>query len=82
MLVYFTQLVTYRCAIKEVRYGLGDGPVDKVFKLPPCDPTDPNGTPENATLYMKVPPKTASMQVQLNYIDGTQSPTRSFNAPK
>jgi hypothetical protein len=31
---------------------------------------------------MKVPPKTASMQVQLNYIDGTQSPTRSFNAPK
>jgi hypothetical protein len=60
MLVYFTQLVTYRCAIKEVRYGLGDGPVDKVFRLPPCDPTDPNGTPENATLYMKVPPKTAS----------------------
>jgi hypothetical protein len=82
MLVYFTQLVTYRCAIKEVRYGLGDGPVDKVFKLPPCDPTDPNGTPENATLYMKVPPKTASMQVQLTYVDGTQSPTRSFNAPK
>jgi len=82
MLVYFTQLVTYRCAIREVRYGLGDGPVEKIFKLPPCDPADPNGTPENATLYMKVPPKTASMQVQLTYVDGTQSPTRSFNAPK
>lgn len=82
MTVYFTQLVTYRCAIREVRYGLGDGPVDKVFKLPPCDPTDPNGTPENATLYMKVPPKTASMQVQLTYVDGSQSPVRTFNAPK
>jgi hypothetical protein len=82
MLVYFTQLVTYRCAIREVHYGLGDGPVEKIFKLPPCDPADPNGTPENATLYMKVPPKTASMQVQLTYVDGTQSPTRSFNAPK
>jgi len=82
MLVYFTQLVTYRCAIREVRYGLGDSPVDKVFKLPPCDPADPNGTPENATLYVKVPPKTASMQVQLTYVDGTKSPTRSFNAPK
>jgi hypothetical protein len=80
--VYFTQLVTYRCAIKEVRYGFGDGPVDKVFKLPPCDPADPNAVPDGATLYMKVPPKTVSMQVQLTYVDGTQSPARSFNAPK
>jgi hypothetical protein len=82
MTVYFTQLVTYRCAIREVRYGLGDGPVDKVFKLPPCDAADPNGVPENATLYMKVSPKTASMQVQLIYVDGSQSQTRTFNAPK
>src|SRR5262249_43274834 len=29
--VYFTQVISYRCAIKEVHYGLGDGPVDKVF---------------------------------------------------
>ena len=50
MTVYFTQLVTYRCAISEVRYRLGDGPVDKLFKLPPCDAADPNGVPENATL--------------------------------
>jgi hypothetical protein len=82
MLVYFTQLVTYRCAIREVRYGLGDGPVEKIFKLPPCDPADPNSVPEGATLYMKVPPKTGSMQVQLTYVDGTQSPARLFNAPK
>ena len=74
MTVYFTHLVTYRCAIKEVRYGFGDGPVDKVFKLPPCDEADPHSVPENATLYMKVPPKTASMQVQLTYVDGTTSP--------
>jgi hypothetical protein len=82
MTVYFTHLVTYRCAIKEVRYGLADQPVDKVFKLPPCDPADPNSVPEGATLYMKVPPKTGSMQVQLTYADGTTSPVRSFNAPK
>jgi hypothetical protein len=31
---------------------------------------------------MKVPPKTASMQVQLTYVDGTTSPVRRFNAPK
>jgi hypothetical protein len=37
MLVYFSQLITYRCAIHEVRYGIGNEPVDKLFKLPPCD---------------------------------------------
>jgi len=31
---------------------------------------------------MKIPPKTKSMQVQLTYLDGTQSPVRNFNAPK
>jgi hypothetical protein len=31
---------------------------------------------------MKVPPKIASMQVQLSYVDGTTSPKRSFKAPK
>jgi hypothetical protein len=82
MTVYFTHLVTYRCAIKDVRYGFGDGPVDKVFKLPPCDAADPHSVPDGGTLYMKVPPKTASMQVQLTYVDGTTSPARNFNAPK
>ena len=39
------------------------------------DAADPNGAPEGATLDMKVPPKTASMQVELTYVDGTRSPT-------
>jgi hypothetical protein len=46
MKVYFTHLITYRCAIHEVRYGYDDGPTDKVFALPPCDPADPHGVPE------------------------------------
>ena len=65
-----------------MRYSFGDQPMDKLFKLPPCDPADPNGVPDGATLYMKVPPKTRSMQVQLTYVDGSKSPARSFNAPK
>jgi hypothetical protein len=82
MTVYFTHLITYRCAIREVRYGYNDGALDHVFKLPPCDPSDPHSVPEKATVYMKVPPKTASMSVELTYVDGTRSPTRTFNAPK
>lgn len=38
MKVYFTHLITYRCAIKEVRYGYNDGPTDKVFTLRPRRP--------------------------------------------
>ncbi len=82
MNVYFTQLITYRCAIKEVRYGFGDAPAAQVFKLPVCDPSDPHAVPENATVSLKVPSKTKSMSVQLTYVDGTQSPAHSFNAPK
>jgi|RhiMethySRZTD1v2_1073278.scaffolds.fasta_scaffold2013754_1 uncharacterized membrane protein YvbJ len=37
---------------------------------------------ELAKHYMKIPPKTQSMQVQLTYADGTTSPVRSFTAPK
>ncbi|HEY8264602.1 MAG TPA: caspase family protein [Methyloceanibacter sp.] len=79
-LVYFSHLITYRCAIKEVRYGLDQAPPDKVFKLPPCDVLDPHSVPEDATILIKVPPKTAGMNVQLTYVDGTKSPVRSFSA--
>jgi hypothetical protein len=82
MTVYFTHLVTYRCAIKDVRYGFGDQPIDNVFRLPPCEAGDPHSVPEGATLYLRAPPKTASMRVQLTYVDGTTSPVRSFSAPK
>ncbi|MEC9367410.1 MAG: caspase family protein [Pseudomonadota bacterium] len=82
MQVYFSHLISYRCAIKEVRYGYNDGPTDQVFPLPPCDPSDPHSVPEKATIYMKVPPKTGHMTVQLTYVDGSQSEIRRFNAPK
>jgi hypothetical protein len=82
MKVYFTHLITYRCAIKEVRYGYNDGPADKVFTLPPCDPADPHSVPYEAKVFMNVPAKTASMSVQLTYVDGTQSEARKFSAPK
>lgn len=80
--IYFTHLVSYRCAIQEVRYGFNDGALDKVFKLPACDPSDPHAVPNDAKVYMKAPPKTASMSVQLTYMDGTQSETRRFSAPR
>jgi hypothetical protein len=65
-----------------VRYGFDGAPPDKVFELPACDPADPHSVQYEAKVFMNVPAKTASMSVQLTYVDGTTSATRSFNVTK
>ncbi len=42
LLVYYTHLMSYRCAIREVRVGIDSTVPDKVLKMPPCDPRDPS----------------------------------------
>ena len=42
LLVYYTHLMSYRCAIREVRVGIDTTVPDKVLKMPPCDPRDPS----------------------------------------
>ena len=72
-LVYFTTLLSYRCAITEVRYGLnGAAPLTR-FDLPVCNMKDPFAIPDNAKIYMKVPSGTKSISVQLTWRDGSQS---------
>jgi hypothetical protein len=73
LLIYFTTLVTYRCAIAELRYGLDGGQPLQRYDLPQCNARDPFSVPENAKLYMKPPPKTKSISLQIVWRDGTQS---------
>ncbi len=42
LLVYYTHLMSYRCAIREVRVGIDSTVPDKVLKMPACDPRDPS----------------------------------------
>jgi hypothetical protein len=72
-LIYFTTLVTYRCAIAELHYGLDDGKPLERYDLPKCNANDPFSVPENAKLYLKAPPKTRSINLQIIWRDGTQS---------
>jgi hypothetical protein len=72
-LIYFTTLVTYRCAIAELRYGLDDGKPLQRYDLPGCNARDPFAVPENAKLYLKAPPQTKSISLQITWRDGTQS---------
>ena len=41
LLVYYTHLMSYRCAIREVRIGIDSAVPNKVLKLPACDPATP-----------------------------------------
>jgi Caspase domain len=78
LLVYYTQLVSYRCAIREARFGIDTTMPDKVLKMPPCDARDPSTIPNDAQTYLKLPPATKSVSVELTYQDGSVSEIKSF----
>ncbi|TGQ06936.1 methyl-accepting chemotaxis protein [Mesorhizobium sp. M2E.F.Ca.ET.219.01.1.1] len=77
-LVYFTQMLSYRCAIKEVHYSLNGTALDKEIKMPPCDAKDPYAVPSDYQPYFKVKDDVKSMAVQVTYTDGTKSPVREY----
>jgi caspase domain-containing protein len=78
LLVYYTQLMSYRCAIREARVGIDTTVPDKVLKMPPCDTRDPSAIPHDAVPYLKLPPETKSVSVELTYRDGSVSEIKSF----
>ena len=78
LLLYYTHLVSYRCAIREVRIGLDAATPDRPIALPACNPKDPMAVPANAPVYMKVPPATKSVAVEITYRDGSVSELKTF----
>jgi hypothetical protein len=78
LLVYYTHLMSYRCAIREVRIGIDTAVPDKVLKMPPCDLRDPSAIPYGAQLYQKLAPSTQFMSIELTYRDGSVSEVKSF----
>ena len=79
VLLYFTTLVSYRCAIQEARLGIDTPRPGKPLVLPPCDLKDPASIPGNYRPYLEVPRDTRSATVEIVYRDGTVSPVRVFN---
>jgi hypothetical protein len=78
LLVYYTQLMSYRCAIREARIGIDTAVPDKVLKMPPCDPRDPSVIPHDSQPYLKLAPSTQFVSVELTYRDGSVSEIKSF----
>jgi hypothetical protein len=78
LLVYYSQLMSFRCAIREARIGIDSAVPDKVLKMPPCDPRDPSSIPHDSTPYLKLAPSTKSVSVELTYRDGSVSEIKTF----
>jgi len=78
LLVYYTHLMSYRCAIREVRIGIDTAVPDKVLKMPACNSRDPSAIPSDAQPYLKLAPQTKSVSVELTYRDGSVSEIKTF----
>lgn len=78
VLVYYTQLMSFRCAIREARIGIDSAVPDKVLTMPPCDVRDPSSIPASATPYLNLAPSTRSVSVELTYRDGSVSEIKTF----
>lgn len=78
LLLYYTHLVSYRCAIREVRIGVDGGTPTRTIALPPCNLKDPSAIPASVQPYLKLPPATKAVSVELTYRDGTTSEVKTY----
>ncbi len=75
-LLYFTNLLSWRCGLWEIRYGINGAPADQVLEMEPCHlettqpgaVTDPVGFPIYLTF---APDSVQSVTVEIDYDDGT-----------
>ena len=77
-LVFYTHLLSYRCAIANARMGFDDGPLSTVLVIPPCNQRDPFAIPAEARPYLSAPAGLRSVSVQLTYATGEVSEVRTF----
>jgi hypothetical protein len=78
LLVYYTHLMSYRCAIRHVKIGIDTAVPDRVLNMPPCDMKDPSSIPYDARPYLKLLPTNQFVSVELTYRDGSVSEIKSF----
>jgi hypothetical protein len=78
LLVYYTHLMSYRCAIRQVKIGIDTTVPDRVLSMPPCDMKDPSAIPFDAKPYLKLSPTNQFVSVELTYRDGSVSEIKTF----
>jgi hypothetical protein len=80
-LLYFTQLLTQRGALKTIRYSLDGDALDKTFPFKaPKAGEGPNEIGDGLP-YIEVPGSSKSATVELEFADGTRSEKKTFPRP-
>ncbi|MCZ8374125.1 MAG: adenylate/guanylate cyclase domain-containing protein [Beijerinckiaceae bacterium] len=81
-LLYYTHLVSYRCAIRKAEIGFnGEAPAQPI-ELPPCDEANPHAIPSGALPYLRIRPEIESATIRLTYVGGEMSEVKTFQRPK
>lgn len=72
-IIYFTQLMSWRCGLSAIRYAINDGPMQD-FELPACyiDTATPNSIGENDTIMIMglALGSVQKVTVEITYDDG------------
>lgn len=83
-LVYFSHLVSYRCAIESIEFGVNTSKLTKRFPLSPCNKKDPHSirtaSGKNSKVLIELPRSTRFVTVKIKYKDGTYSEAKRFDA--
>ena len=76
-LLYFTQLLAWRCGLSEIRYGLNGAAPDRVWAMEPCYDTEPQPNAlkmEGAEIYLTAPLSSIqSISISVTFDDGTEA---------
>ncbi|HEV7730664.1 MAG TPA: hypothetical protein VGR62_00815 [Candidatus Binatia bacterium] len=77
-LVYFTQLLSFRSALREIRYSFDSEALDQTFPFTPVAPGGNAFEVGDGPLYLEAPKTLRFVAVQLVYADGTRSAMKTF----
>ena len=77
-LLYYTHLVSYRCAIQRAEIGFNGEAPTQLLPIPPCDEANPHAIPANALPYLRIKPEIQSATLKLTYVGGAVSEVKTF----
>ena len=82
-LAYFTTVLSYKPALREIRYSLDSAALDRVFPLQGAGVESgiPGAITDDVT-YLRLPPQTRFVTVRIAYTDGTHSEPKRFDVAR
>ena len=76
--LYFTHLVSYRCAIQRAEIGFNGKAPTQLLQIPPCDEANPHAIPNGMMPYLRIKPEIVSATLKITYVGGETSEVKTF----